>query len=154
MIYRFRTEAGQEERMSVNFKNRKSEEGMTLVELIIVVVILGMLVAALSWTLLGRLGQSREQIAKIEISQIDGNLSIYMIDVGNYPQQGVGLEALVENTTGSSNWRGPYLKKMPVDPWGNPYVYTFPSMHSMDYDLCSAGADGVDGSEDDICNWK
>jgi len=139
--------------MPVNFKERKSEEGMTLVELIIVVVILGMLVAALSYTLIGRLGQSKEQIAKIEISQIEGNLNIYMIDLGNYPDQGVGLEALVENTTSSSNWKGPYMRKMPTDPWGNPYVYSFPGDHGLDFDLCSTGVE-VNDPNDDICNWN
>ncbi len=140
--------------MSVNFKDLTSEKGMTLVELIIVIVILGMLAAALSYTLLGRLGESKEQIAQIEISQIEGNLSIYMIDVGNYPEQGTGLEALVENITGSSNWQGPYLKKMPIDPWGHPYTYAFPSANGLEFDLCSMGADETEGTEDDICNWK
>ena len=52
------------------------------------------------------------------------------------------------------NWKGPYLKKRPVDPWGNPYVYRSPSSHGMDYDLYSYGRNGVEGGGDDITNWE
>ncbi len=140
--------------MSVNYVDRKSEEGMTLVELIIVVVIITMLVAALGLGIRGRFGQAKDNIAKIAISEIDGSLDLYMIDVGSYPAEGMGLEALVENPGDSPNWKGPYIRKSPVDPWGNPYVYNFPGSHGLEYDLCSAGADGSEGTEDDICNWQ
>jgi general secretion pathway protein G len=132
----------------------KSEEGMTLVELIIVVVIITMLVAALGLGIRGRFSQAKENIAKIAISEIDGSLDLYMIDVGSYPAEGMGLEALIENPGDSTNWKGPYIKRVPVDPWGKPYIYNFPGNHGLEYDLCSAGADGAEGTEDDICNWK
>jgi general secretion pathway protein G len=140
--------------MSVNFENRKSEQGMTLVELIIVVVILAMLVAALGLTLRGKLGQSKEKIAKIEIAAIEGALDLYMVEVGSYPSEGEGLEVLRTNPGTSANWNGPYLKKMPSDPWQNPYLYRIPSQHGLDYDLCSNGPDGIEGTDDDICNWE
>jgi general secretion pathway protein G len=139
--------------MSVNFEKFRSERGMTLVELIIVVVIIAMLVAALGLGLRGRLGQAKEKIAQIAISEIEGNLDLYMIEVGSYPSEGMGLEALVLDPGDSANWNGPYMKKMPVDPWQNPYIYRFPGSHGLEYDLCSAGPDGVEGTEDDICNW-
>ena len=140
--------------MFVNFKGLKSEKGMTLVELIIVVVIIAMLVAALGLGLRGKFGQAKDKIAQIAISEIEGNLDLYMIEVGRYPSEGMGLEALMQNPGNSANWNGPYLKKMPVDPWGKPYTYRFPSQHGLDFDLCSAGADGIENTEDDICNWK
>jgi len=140
--------------MSVNFEGRKSEKGMTLVELIIVVVIIAMLVAALGLGIRGRFGQAKEKIAQIAISEIEGTLDLYMIEVGSYPNEGEGLEALIENPGNSANWNGPYLKKMPVDPWNNPYIYRFPSQHGLDFDICSAGEDGTEGTEDDICNWN
>ncbi|MEJ2247592.1 MAG: type II secretion system major pseudopilin GspG [Acidobacteriota bacterium] len=138
----------------MNFENRKSEQGMTLVELIIVVVILAMLVAALGLTLRGKLGQSKEKIAQIEIAAIEGGLDWYMVTVGSYPSEGEGLEALRSNPGNSPNWDGPYLKRMPVDPWQTPYLYRFPSQHGLDYDLCSSGADKIEGTDDDICNWE
>ena len=140
--------------MSVNLEDRKSELGMTLVELIIVVVIIAMLVAALGLGLRGRFGQAKEKIAQIAIAEIEGALDLYMVEVGNYPGEAEGLEALRQNPGNALNWNGPYLKKSPVDPWQNLYAYRFPSQHGLDYDLCSNGADGVEGTDDDICNWK
>lgn len=140
--------------MSVNFKDLKSEKGMTLIELIIVVVILFMLIAALGWTLTGKINPAKEKIAGIAIADIGGALDLYMVELGNYPNDGAGLAALLQNTGGSAAWNGPYLKKEPTDPWGKPYIYRFPSQHSLDYDLCSDGADSIEGTDDDICNWK
>jgi len=140
--------------MSMNFGDRKSEEGMTLVEIIIVVVIIAMLVGVIGLKLGGKLGQAKEDIAKIAIADLEGSLLLYMVEVGNYPNSNEGLEALLENPGNSPNWHGPYLKKDPKDPWGNPYVYRFPGQHSPEFDLCSNGMDGVEGTEDDICNWK
>jgi len=140
--------------MSVNFEDRKSEQGMTLVELIIVVVILAMLVAALGLTLRGKLGQSKEKIAQIEIAAIEGGLDLYMVTVGSYPGEAEGLEALLQNPGNSPNWDGPYLKKVPVDPWQTAYSYRFPGQHGLDYDLCSNGPDKIEGGDDDICNYE
>ena len=140
--------------MSMNFKDLTSEKGMTLVELIIVVVILFMLMAALGWKLMGKINPAKEKIAGIAISDIGGALDLYMVEVGTYPNDGEGLAALLQNTGGSAVWNGPYLKKEPVDPWGKPYEYRSPSQHGLDYDLCSNGADGTEGTDDDICNWK
>lgn len=140
--------------MSENSVDFKSEKGMTLVELIIVVVIIAMLVAALGLGLRGRFSQAKEKIAQIAISEIEGQISLYMIDVGSYPDEGTGLQALLQNPGNSPNWNGPYLKKDPKDPWGKPYIYRFPGTHGLEYDLCSAGPDGIENTEDDICNWK
>ncbi|MBN2317673.1 MAG: type II secretion system major pseudopilin GspG [Acidobacteria bacterium] len=140
--------------MFVNYEDRKSEEGMTLVEIIIVVVIIAMLVGVIGLKLGGKLSQAKEDIAQIAIADLEGSLVLYMVEVGNYPNSNEGLEALLQNPGNSPNWHGPYMKKDPKDPWGNPWVYQFPSQHGQEFDLCSNGADGIEGTEDDICNWK
>ena len=83
---------------------------------------------------------------------------MYELDNGRYPTTEQGLKALVVEPTTSpvpNNWSGSYLKKkkIPKDPWGNPYVYGNPGTHNTEgYDLYSYGPDGVEG-DDDIVNW-
>ena len=60
---------------------------------------------------------------------------------------------MLAKPTSANNWKGPYLKKRPVDPWGNPYVYKCPGAHGVDYDLYSYGKNGAEGGGDDITNW-
>ena len=72
---------------------------------------------------------------------------------GGYPKSG-DLEALVNQPSNVTNWRGPYLKSIPLDPWGNPYTYDYPGKHNPNgYDLLSNGKDGRAGTDDDINNW-
>lgn len=78
-------------------------------------------------------------------------LTQYFADTGGYPGS---LHDLVVAPAGVSNWRGPYLPKDPVDPWGNAYIYHCPGGHNpSSYDLMSAGPDGKEGTDDDIVNW-
>ena len=78
-------------------------------------------------------------------------LIMYEVDNGYYPKS---LQELVQQPSGATNWHGPYLDKMPTDPWGNGYIYAYPGKRSTNaYDLMSAGADGKAGTEDDIGNW-
>jgi general secretion pathway protein G len=73
------------------------------------------------------------------------------VDTGAYP---ASLDALVNQPNNVQNWRGPYVKKISNDPWGNPYVYTYPGKNSnAGYDLMSMGPDGRAGGDDDITNW-
>lgn len=75
----------------------------------------------------------------------------YKVDNGSYPKS---LQDLVQKPRNATNWHGPYLDKIPVDPWGNTYFYDCPGKHNPDgYDLFSAGPDGRIGTEDDIGNW-
>ncbi|MDD5504828.1 MAG: type II secretion system major pseudopilin GspG [Candidatus Omnitrophica bacterium] len=127
--------------------------GFTLIEIMLVVVIIGILSAMVSPHLAGRSQQARSQAAKSDInSAIPLALDLYEMDLGHYPES---LDYL-RTTPGldSQSWRGPYLKKKPVDPWERPYVYTYPGQHNpASYDLYSAGSDGQAGTADDICNW-
>ena len=140
--------------MPANFKGRQSEKGFTLIELIVVLVILGLLAAVVGPNVYRKLAQSKDKIAKIQITEIEGALHMFSFDMGRYPTTPEGLDALVRNPTGSDSWRGPYLAKdVPKDPWDRPYAYRCPGAHG-DYDLFSFGADGVEGGDDDICSWK
>ncbi len=91
-------------------------------------------------------------------SNIAVALDMFEVDNGLYPTTEQGLAALIEKPTtsaGSDKWNGPYLKGgIPKDPWGRQYVYRCPGVNSKDYDLCSVGRDGVEGTVDDITNWK
>ena len=140
--------------MPVDFMDRKSERGFSLIELIVVLVILGLLAAVVAPNVYNKLAKGKDQIAKIQIKELEGALQLYSFDMGRYPATAEGLEALVRNPGGSDSWKGPYLsKELPKDPWGRPYLYRSPGMHG-DFDLYSAGADGIEGNEDDICSWN
>jgi general secretion pathway protein G len=90
-----------------------------------------------------------------DIVAIELALDTYETDVGAYPTSDQGLQALVEAPKGVPNWRGPYVKQIPVDPWGNPYVYVIPGKHNRRaFDLWSNGPDGIQGTADDVDNWR
>src|SRR5262245_47770932 len=137
---------------------RESERGFSLIELIVVLVILGLLAAVVAPRVYDKLAKGKEQIARIQIKEIDGALQLFSFDMGRFPNSSEGLEALIRNPGNIEAWRGPYLNKaeLPKDPWGKPYVYRSPGIHG-DYDLLSYGPDGVeggDGENADIANWK
>ncbi|MDD5680589.1 MAG: type II secretion system major pseudopilin GspG [Candidatus Omnitrophica bacterium] len=131
-----------------------NKKGFTLIELMLVVIILGILVAMVVPRLVGRGEQARRQAAEADIrSNIALALDLYELDNGAYPEK---LEDLLKDPGESkaSNWNGPYLKRKPVDPWGREYSYKYPGQNNKDYDLYSYGADGVEGGGDDITNWE
>lgn len=135
--------------------------GFTLIELMLVVIILGILVAMVVPRLAGRTEQARRAAAQADIeSNIAVALDMYELDNGLYPTTEQGLSALISEPASSPvppNWNGPYLKKrkIPLDPWGRSYVYVCPGVHNQeDYDLYSYGPDGVEGGGDDVINWE
>ena len=137
---------------------RKHRQGFTLIELMLVVVIIGALVAMVVPRLAGRSEEARRGVAEADIK---GNLALalrlYEVDNGRYPSTDQGLVALLQKPTNPplpKNWKGPYLEQEPLDPWKKEYVYRYPGSHPpRDYDLSSLGPDGLE-SEDDIPNWK
>ena len=153
-------------------ENRKREEdissraytrqrGFTLLEIIVVVFILSILVALVAPRIIGRTDDARIADARLQIKNFETALKLYRLDNGFYSDTQQGLDALVEKpTTGrvpSKYPAGGYLekKKIPPDPWGNPYVYVCPGLHG-DFDIFSYGADGKEGGEGkdaDINNW-
>ncbi len=138
-----------------------SEAGFTLLEIIVVVFILGLLAAIVAPKIIGRTDDAKIADAKVQIRNLETALKLYKIDNGVYPTTDQGLDALIARpATGKvpNNYReGGYLeqKRVPLDPWGNPYVYVSPGLHG-DYDILSYGGDGKEGGEGkdaDITSW-
>lgn len=136
---------------------RKKEKGFTLIEVLIVMVILGLLAALVGPRMFGKVGKSKQRAAKAQIALFETTLDTYRLDMGRYPTEEEGLQALREKPEGAENWDGPYIaKEIPLDPWGTPYAYACPGEHG-DYDITSLGADkepGGEGENLDIVNWK
>jgi general secretion pathway protein G len=133
------------------------ENGFTLVELLVVLAILGLLVALAAPRVMKYLGSAKSDTARIQIEKLSGILDLYRLEIGRYPTEQEGLQALVEKPAESANWNGPYLKNREslVDPWGAPYGYRSPGKHG-EYDLYTLGADGKEGGEGadkDVTNW-
>ncbi|MEW6214368.1 MAG: type II secretion system major pseudopilin GspG [Nitrospirota bacterium] len=138
------------------------EKGFTLLEIIVVVFILSLLAAIIAPRIIGRTDEARIAEAKIQIRNFETALKLFKLDNGFYPGTEQGLEALIEKPTIGrvpNNYReGGYLeqRKIPLDPWGNPYTYVSPGIHG-DFDILSYGADGKEGGQGkdaDITNWN
>jgi len=137
------------------------EEGFTLLEIIVVVFILSLLAAIVAPRIIGRTDDARIEATKVQIKNFETALKLFKMDNGFYPDTQQGLEALVEKPASGTipkNYKeGGYLeqRKIPLDPWGNPYVYVSPGLNG-DYDILSYGADGKEGGEGknaDIKSW-
>ncbi len=139
-------------------KRKIGSAGFTLVELLVVLAILGLIAAIAVPQTIGYLGRAKSNTAGIQIENLGAALDLYRLDVGRYPSDSEGLEALVSAPGDVSNWAGPYLKKESslLDPWDKPYQYRFPGQNG-EYDLFSFGADGQEGGEGenrDIVSWQ
>lgn len=133
---------------------QRNQRGFTLIEIMVVMVILGLLVAVVAPNIMGRSDQAKVTIAKTQMSNIANALDLYRLDNSHYPSTQQGLEALVNRPSGSpepKNWNpSGYLKSVPEDPWGNDYQYI--NAGSSDYDLFSYGSDGNEGGEGDAAD--
>jgi general secretion pathway protein G len=131
--------------------------GFTLIELMIVVVILGILATMIMPRILGRPEQARRMRAKIDIRNIESALALFKTDTGRFPTTSEGFEVLVSDPGIKGYNSDGYLDKLPIDPWGNKYIYISPGLHGKDYDLESCGKDGEDGGTGDnadIESWN
>lgn len=135
-----------------NPKTNIRRRGFTLVEILLVVTIIGILAALVIPKIAGRSEQARITAAQADIKGgIKSAIDQFEVDTGRYPK---GLQDLLQAPNDARNWHGPYLEQIPMDPWGHPYVYAYPGRHNANsYDLYSIGADGRDGTDDDLGNW-
>jgi general secretion pathway protein G len=132
--------------------------GFTLLEIMVVVIIIGVLAATIIPQFMGTTHDAKVSAAKADVSQLENALERFNLHMDRYPTMDEGLKVLVEAPAGEDKkWRGPYIKLLRPDPWGNQYQYRIPGMHhTTTFDVWSRGADGQDGGEGpnaDIGNW-
>ncbi len=124
-------------------RRRTGESGFTLIEMMVVMVIIGLLVALVGPNLIGQSEKAKVKAARAQIEMLGTSLDTFRLDVGRYPT--------------TQDWDGPYLKKdLPADPWGRPYYYRSPGEGGRPYDLVSYGADGApggDGNNRDVTSY-
>lgn len=140
--------------------NKQRAKGFSLLEILVVLVIMGILVSLVAPTVLNRVDDARLQKAQADFKAIETALKIYHLDNFNYPSSEQGLQALVSRPTDDPeprNWKqGGYLPELPIDPWGNEYLYLYPGENG-EFDIYTLGADrtaGGDGQNADLGNWK
>lgn len=130
--------------------------GFTLLELLVVLVIIGLLAGFVGPKYFSQVGKAEIKAARAQIDALGKALDQFRLDNGYYPSTEQGLAALIERPSNAAKWDGPYLSKaVPLDPWGNPYVFIMPGEHG-EYDLLSYGKDGSPGGEGEaaeITNW-
>jgi general secretion pathway protein G len=139
---------------------RSAENGFTLVELMVVIVIIGLLATLVAFTVIPQLGKANSEKAKTDIATLEQAVEMYRLNNLTYPSTANGLQALVKppaDLTDPSRYQvGGYIKKLPNDPWGRPYLYATPGQHGA-FDISTLGADGVPGGTGenaDIGNWQ
>lgn len=132
----------------------RSRAGFSLMEILIVLALIAMLAGLVIANLDKIFGGGQEKVARIWVKQIDTPLMAYRIQMGSYPSTDEGLKALLTAPAGKDKlWKGPYLKELPMDPWGHPYQYRFPgAKNPSSFDVWSFGPSGVE-SENAIGNW-
>lgn len=135
-----------------------AQRGFTLIELLVVLAIIGMLAGLVGPQVVKHLGESKTKTARLQIEELSSALDMYRLDVGRYPATDEGLAALIEQPSNAKVWNGPYLRKkrVPVDPWNNPYHYASPGQHGK-FDLFTLGADNAEGGEgedQDVVSWE
>ena len=134
-----------------------NQKGFTLVEVMVVVVILAILAAFIVPKIAGRPDEARVLKAKHDIQTLETALDLYKLDTGTYPTTDQGLQALIESPSSARSWReGGYIKRLTLDPWGNPYQYFYPGQYG-ELDIYSLGANGQAGGEGinaEIGNWN
>src|SRR5690554_6773018 len=131
---------------SASSQRRRSQQGFTLMELLVVLAILGLLMSLVGPRVLNQLGGAKTKTAAIQIKDLEQSLEMYKLDVGRFPSTDEGLKALVRKPANVAGWNGPYLKsnEVPLDPWNNEYHYKYPG-EKGEIDIFTYGQNGVPG---------
>ena len=139
-------------------RRRRPEAGFTLIEMMVVMVIIGLLMALVGPRFIRQEEKARVRAARVQIELLGTALDTFRLDVGRYPTTQEGLGGLRQRPFGLDRWDGPYLKKdVPKDTWDRPYQYRSPGEAGRPYDLVSLGADGAPGGDSDnrdIASWE
>jgi general secretion pathway protein G len=142
----------------MNTLKRKSQRGITLIEMLVVVVIIGLFVGLVGINMFKKADEAKRTAARANISTFMQALGLYKLDTGSYPSTEEGLNALRVKPESATQWAGPYLKSdIPLDPWNHPYLYKYPGEHGDEPDVISLGADGQpngEGNNADIVSWN
>lgn len=140
--------------------NQKRQRGFTLMEIMVVIFIIGLLIAVVAPSVLGNQDKAMRQKVLADLSTLEQALDMYRLDNLRYPSTEQGLNALVSAPKVeplARSWRADgYIRRLPADPWGNPYHYRAPGEHGR-IDIYSLGADGAsdgEGTDADIGNWN
>lgn len=136
-------------------KALKKDDGFSLIELMVVIVIMGLLTTVVVVNVMPSQDRASVEKARADIMELQKALEMYRLDTARYPSTNEGLEVLTKPAPGALRSE-PYIKVLPQDPWGNDYQYLIPGSHGT-YDIFSFGADGRLGGVDlakDIGNWK
>ena len=133
-------------------RKKQKRKAFTLIELLVVIIIISLLAGFVAPRLLQRVGKAKKDLARPKMAIIESALERFGLDCGQYPDDSMGLEALLIAPAGlEERWTGPYLKPSQLlDPWENPYIYVAEGeINPGSYDLISLGADGSEGGEGD-----
>jgi general secretion pathway protein G len=128
----------------------KSRRGLTLIEILVVVTILGLIAGIVGITVANQLEEAKIDTANVQMKNVGDALELYKIKFNRYPNTAEGLQALVKPPEGKK----PLMETVPKDPWDAEYIFVSPGQHNPSkFDLQSKGPDGIADSEDDIKNW-
>jgi general secretion pathway protein G len=131
-------------------RGRRRRRGLTLIEILVVLVIVGLIGSVVGVTVMNQLDDAKIDTANVQLKSIGEALELYKIKFNQYPNSAEGLQALVKPPGGKK----PLMESLPKDPWDGDYIYVYPGQHNTaKYDLSSKGPDGVADSEDDVKNW-
>jgi general secretion pathway protein G len=133
-----------------HMKHRSPNAGITLLEIMIVIAIIALIAGLAAPRLMGSFGRAKAQAAELQLTNLKSALRLYYIDVGRYPSEAEGLDALLTAPAGANGWRGPYVEESSglLDPWSRRFIYRSPGTKG-DFDLLTYGRDGKAGGSNE-----